>query len=76
MSYPQISDPSVENQLFSVLELYFTTRLSNSEDFTNWFKEISKVTKGWKVMNTPDVKTINNKYDVPEWFMMAVSVTI
>lgn len=76
MSHPQISDPSVENQLFSVLKLYFTTRLSNSEDFTNWFNEINIATYGWKVMTTPNAKAINDKYDVPDWFMMAIHATI
>lgn len=77
MGFSEISYPSVEKQLETALKLYFITRICGTdEEYTKWFNEISNVTQGWKVMNAPAVNTINENYEVPNWFMLAVQVTI
>ena len=71
-----IKDPSVENQLYETLKLYFLSKLNdNHEDFQKWFQAIGKATEGWKMMSNERTAKINKDFDVPEWFMWAIHAT-
>lgn len=79
MDSPKLTYPSVEYQLQVALKGYFHERLRGSdEDFLKWFESIGQQTDGWKMMdiNRKETQKINNKYDVPEWFMLAIHATI
>lgn len=79
MDYTDISYPSPENQLRKALESFYCSRLCGTpEEFADWYNSISRATEGWKMMeaNRASTQKINQKYEIPEWFMSAVHATI
>lgn len=71
-----IEYPCVEKQLRDALKLYFCSKWGYSQDdYEEWYKAINAATDGWKLMDKK-TKDINEKYQVPEWFMYAIHATI
>lgn len=79
MDHIDIFYPSPENQLLKALESFYCSRLCGTpKEFADWYNSISSVTYGWKMMEANPALTqkINQKYEIPEWFMWAVHATI
>lgn len=79
MVHPTIKDPSPENQLREALLYYFKSRLGGTdEEFQQWYSAINNATQGWKLLkpNSNKTRSINQEYEIPEWFMLAIHATI
>lgn len=74
----QIKAPLVKDQLFESLKLYFYNHLGSKQDYAEWYNSISQATEGWKMVdsNISKVTEIDNKFDIPEWFMRATQATL
>lgn len=74
MNSSKINYPSASNMLFHALIDFFCSYYGNKADFLNWFSEVGSVTDGWKLMDKDKsaVNKINEKYAVPEWFVLAI----